>query len=139
MAMARRAFGGISGIEVCDIEMARGGPTYSIDTVMQLERPGTETMLVMGASTAAGLSTWHRAEELAQRVTIAVIQPTGTPHVHLDGWRTAAVFMEPVEASATRVRRLLAGPRRPETAVILDRLVPAAVMGYIADHRLYSA
>ena len=139
LAMARLAFAGSAGIEVSDIELARGGPTYTIDTVTELERPGTETVLVMGPATAAGLSTWHRADELAQRVTIAVIQPAGAPRVRLDGWRATAVVMDPVEASATRVRELLKGPGGSETAAALDRLVPPAVMGYIADHKLYSA
>ncbi|WP_419945112.1 nicotinate-nicotinamide nucleotide adenylyltransferase [Candidatus Poriferisodalis sp.] len=139
LAMARLAFDGLSGIEVSNAELERDGPSYMIDTVMELERPGTETVLVMGPATAAGLSTWHRADELAQRVTIAVIQPTGVPRVRLGGWRATAVFMAPVAASATWVRELLEGSGGPETAAALDRLVPRAVMGYIADHKLYSA
>ena len=138
LAMARLAFGGIAGIEISDIEMARGGPTYTIDTVTELERPGAETVLVLGPATVAGLFTWHRSDELAQRVTIAVIQPTGASRIHLDGWRTTTVFMDPVEVSATQVRELLEGPGGPETAAALGRLVPPAVMGYIADHKLYS-
>ena len=137
--MTRLAFAGIAGIEISDIELARGGPTYTIDTVTELERPGAETVLVMGAATAAELSTWHRAEELARRVTLAVIQPTGAPRARLDGWRATTIVMDPVEASATRVRALLEGPGGPETAAALDCLVPPAVMGYIADHKLYSA
>lgn len=138
LAMARLAFGDIAGIEVSDIELTRGGPSYTIDTVTELERPGTEVVLVMGPATAADLPTWHRAGELAQLVTIAVIQPTGAPRVHLDGWRATTVFMAPVDASATRVRELLEGTGGPGTAASFDGLVPAAVMGYIADHKLYS-
>lgn len=139
LAMARLAFDSIAGIEVSDIELARGGSTYTIDTVAEFERDGIETVLVMGPTAAAGLSTWHRARELAQRVTIAVIQPTGEPPADLDGWRTISIFMDSVEASATRVRELLQRPVGPETAATLARLVPPAVMSYIADHKLYSA
>ena len=139
LAMARLAFDPIEGVEVSDIELARGGSTYTIDTVAELERDGTEVVLIMGPATASGLSTWHRARELAQRVTIAVIQPTGESPAHLDGWRTISIFMDPVEASATRARALLQGPGGPEAEAILARLVPPAVMGYIADHKLYSA
>ena len=139
LAMARLAFDPIAGIEVSDIELARGGSTYTIDTVSELERPGTEIVLVMGPTTAAGLATWHRSRELARRVTIAVIQPAGESHGNLEGWRTTAIFMDPVEASATRVRELLQGPGGPEAEATLAHLVPPAVMGYIADHKLYSA
>ena len=139
LAMARLAFGSMAGIEVSDIELARGGSTYTIDTVAELERQGTETVLVMGPTAAAGLSTWHRAPELAQRVTIAVVQPTGASPACLDGWRTISIFMDSVEASATRVRELLQAPGGPQAAATLARLVPSAVMSYIADHKLYSA
>ncbi len=139
LAMARLAFDSIAGIEVSDIELARGGSTYTIDTVTELERDGSETVLVMGPTAAAGLSTWHRARELAQRVTIAVIQPTGGSLARLHGWRTISVFMDPLEASGTRVRELLQGPGGPEAEATLARLVPLAVMSYIADHKLYSA
>ena len=139
LAMARLAFDTIEGIEVSDIELARGGSTYTIDTVAELDGDGTEIVLIMGPATAAGLSTWHRAHELARRVTIAVIQPTGESPAHLDGWRTSSIFMDPVEASATRVRELLQGAGGPEAEATLARLVPPAVMSYIADHKLYSA
>ena len=139
LAMARLAFDTIEGIEVSDIELARGGSTYTIDTVAELDGDGTEIVLIMSPATAAGLSTWHRAHELARRVTIAVIQPTGESPAHLDGWRTSSIFMDPVEASATRVRELLQGAGGPEAEATLARLVPPAVMSYIADHKLYSA
>ncbi len=139
LAMARLAFAGIAHTKISDVELTRGGPTYMIDTVTQLERPGTKTVLVMGPATAAGLSTWHCADELAQRVTIAVVQPTGEPPAQLDGWQTTSVFMEPVQASATCVRQLLANPSGPQTAANLRRVVPPAVMDYIGRHRLYSA
>ena len=139
LAMARLAFEGIAGIEISDIELRRGGPTYTIDTVSELERPGTETVLVTGPLTAAGLPTWHRARELAQRVTIAVVQPADEQLAQLDGWRTTTVLMDPVEASATRVRGLLEGRSGPEAALALCGLVPPAVMSYITDHKLYSS
>lgn len=139
LAMARLAFDPIAGVEVSDIELARGGSTYTIDTVSELARPGTEIVLVMGPSAAAGLQTWHRARELARRVTVAVVTPTGEPRAHLEGWRTVTIYMDPVDASATRVRELLDGTGGPRTAATLARLVPPSVMSYIADHKLYSA
>ena len=138
--MARLAFDSIAGIEVSDIELARGGSTYTIDTVTELERDGSETVLVMGPTAAAGLSTWHRARELAQRVTIAVIQPTGgipcsparlAHHFGLHGPAGG------VRNSGPRAAARDPAGRRPKAT--LARLVPLAVMSYIADHKLYSA
>ena len=138
LAMALLAFRGLDGVVVSDLEIRRGGPTYTIDTVAELERPGIETVLVMGPAAASGVSTWHRAAELADRATLAILQPQGEPPVHVEGWRTSTVSMEPVRASATQVRDLLARRRQTEIASEAARLVPAAVMGYIVEHRLYS-
>lgn len=137
-AMALLAFRDLDGVVVSDLEIRRGGPTYTIDTVTELERPGTETVLVMGPSAASGVSTWHRAAELAERVTLAVVQPHGEPPVHVAGWRTSTVSMAPVPASATQVREVLARRPRTDIASEADRLVSPAVMGYIVEHRLYS-
>ena len=137
-AMALSAFGDLDGMVVSDVEIRRGGPTYTIETVAELERQGAETVLVMGPAAASGISTWHRAGELAERVRLAIVQRRGEPPVHVEGWRTSTVLMEPVEVSATLVRALLARHSRGETPSDVAHLVPPAVMSYILEHRLYS-
>lgn len=137
-AMAQLAFRDLDGMEVSDAEIRRGGPTYTIDTVTELERPGMETVLVVGPAAASGLPTWHRAEELAQRVRLAVVQPLSEPPASIEGWRTSTVLMDPVEASATMVRELLAQRALPGGALGAVQFVPSAVMSYIDEHRLYS-
>ncbi len=138
LVMAQLAFRDIDGMAVSDLEIRRGGPTYTIDTVAELEKPGTETLLVMGPAAANGVSTWHRAAELAECVRLAVVQPRGAPPVHVEGWRTETVLMEPVEASATLVRELLTRRAHQEIPPQAVQLVPPAVMSYIVEHRLYS-
>lgn len=137
-AMALLAFRDLHGMVVSDLEIRRGGPSYTIDTVAALERPGIETALVMGPAAASGVSTWHRAAELAERVRLAILQSPGEPPIEVEGWRTEALVMEPVEASATLVRELLAQRVRQETPSEMAQLVPPAVMSYIVQHRLYS-
>ncbi|WP_420609781.1 nicotinate (nicotinamide) nucleotide adenylyltransferase [Candidatus Poriferisodalis sp.] len=138
LAMARLAFRDVAGTAVSDLEIRRGGPTYTIDTVAQLTQPGAETVLVMGPAAASGVTTWHRAAELAERVTLAVVQPPGEPPIHVEGWRTEIVLMEPVEASATFVRELLTHRAHQEIPPQVVQLVPPAVMSYIVECRLYS-
>jgi nicotinate-nucleotide adenylyltransferase len=57
-------------IEVLDIEINRSGPTYSIDTVMELERiyPGSEFSLVLGTDALRNIQSWHRPDELIEKV-----------------------------------------------------------------------
>ncbi len=136
--MARLAFGGLDGIVVSDLEIRRGGPTYTIDTVAELERPDTETVLVVGPDAAAGVSSWHRTGELAGCVTLAVVQPPGEHPIRIEGWRTETVYMAPVEASASRVRESLAGRGGCANAGAAAKYVTAPVMGYIVEHGLYS-
>ena len=147
--MTRLAFEAVDGIEVSDIELRRGGLSFTIETVIALEDSGTDTVLVVGPEAAAGLGTWHRADELARRVTIGVLQSPGHETLRLDGWQMTPIKMEPVEASATRVRNLLAAAARDETSGSHDaatnamreaaRMLPEAVMSYIVDRGLYSA
>lgn len=138
LAMARLAFRDVAGTAVSDLEIRRGGPTYTIDTVAQLAQPGAETVLVIGPAAASGVTTWHRAAELAERVTLAVLQSRGEQPIQVDGWRTETVRMEPVDVSATSVRQLLAQSAGREAPPEAAKLVPPAVMSYIVEHRLYS-
>lgn len=137
-AMAQLAFRDLDDMAVSDLEIQRGGPTYTIDTIAELEQPGIETLLVIGPAAASGVGTWHRAAELAERVRLAVLQPRGEPSVHVEGWRTETVLMEPVEASATLVRAMLTRRAHQQIPPQAVQLVPPAVMSYIVEHRLYS-
>lgn len=61
--MARAAFSGMDRVEVSDLEIVRGGPTYTVDTVEALlaSDPKTSIVVILGADAAAGLREWHRA------------------------------------------------------------------------------
>ncbi|MCQ2389106.1 MAG: nicotinate-nicotinamide nucleotide adenylyltransferase [Kiritimatiellae bacterium] len=53
-------------LEPCDVELRRGGVSYSIDTVKwALERhPGCELHFIVGEDSVAGLPRWRNWEEL---------------------------------------------------------------------------
>lgn len=138
LAMARAAFEGCSNgvpVDVDASEVSRDGPTYTIDTVERLQAGSdTEIVLVLGADAAAGLPTWHRAGDLATRVTVAVVPRPGGELPALVGWRVIEVAMDPVDLSSTEIRRRLAGGEAP------DRLgLPDGVADLISRGRIYSA
>lgn len=114
-----------------DIEIRRGGPSYTVDTVEQLS-PGTgELTLVMGADTAAGLATWHRNEELASMVRIAVAARSGaTPRLGPD-WRVSTFTSPTVDVSSSEIRR------RCREGEPIDHLVAPGVLAVIEAHGLY--
>ena len=64
LTMVRMLVEGVAGVEASDLEIVRGGPSYTIETVTELRDQGNEVILVVGADTAAGLDTWERASAL---------------------------------------------------------------------------
>lgn len=127
---------------VDECELRRDGPTYTIDTVEALQRrlPGVHWVLLLGQDQHERLHTWHRWRELLARVELGVAARPADPHAPLPaapadpevlarGHRM--ITMPPMGVSSTELRRRL------QAGTPLDELVPPAVAGYIACHRLY--
>jgi nicotinate-nucleotide adenylyltransferase len=132
LAMVELALSGVSGLEASDLELRRGGRSFTIDTVRQLEASGAgEIVLVLGQDAAAGVDSWQRAEELRRRVTLAVVDRPGARGTSPGGWRSVAVEAPWLEVSSTDLRARF-GDGRP-----LDFLTPPAVIAYAQAHRLY--
>jgi nicotinate-nucleotide adenylyltransferase len=140
LAMARLAFEGLPKVVVDDREIRREGPTYTIDTLLELkaERPGAQLFLIMGADQAAALPSWHRFREILQVAIIAVAgRAQSGPRAgdfDLDslpdtGIRRLSMPLQPT--SATAIRQLAVTPQG------IAHLVPAAVARYIEQHSLY--
>jgi nicotinate-nucleotide adenylyltransferase len=144
LAMAQLAFGGFERTVVDARETLRAGPTYTLDTLRELqqEQPGAQLVLIMGADQARALQSWNGWQVILSLAIISVanrITSTGTETrfdaSSLPGLPAGARF-EPLElpasdTSATEIRRRAA---RGEDA---SALVPPAVARYIDQHHLY--
>ena len=77
--MCRLVTAGNPKIEVLDIEINRSGPPYSIDTVIELERiyPGSEFSLVLGTDALRNIQSWHRLDELIEKVEFLQLLRSG--------------------------------------------------------------
>src|ERR1041385_5693690 len=78
LAMARIAATGEKGIEVSDIEVRRGGISYTVDTLAELagDRPRVELFFVIGEDTIPELPYWKDAARiLALARVVAVNRP----------------------------------------------------------------
>ena len=129
--MVVAALDGVDGLEASRIEIERDGPTYTIDTVEELEAPGREVFLVVGSDVAEGMSTWHRIDDLRDRVTLAIVDRDPTPFPDPAGWRVARVAVPRLELSSTDLRsRVAAGAP-------IDFLVPVAAARILRAHGLY--
>jgi nicotinate-nucleotide adenylyltransferase len=134
LAMVDLAIDGVEGLRASDIELRRGGPSYTADTVDELERTGvTDVILVLGRDAAAGLPTWERTTELRDRVTVAVVDRPGVHGEPPDGWRCTEIVAPWLEVSSTDLRA------RFEDGRPLDFLTPQPVIDYVRRHGLYGA
>ncbi len=134
-AMVEAAAVGWPGLEPCRMEIDRGGPTYTIDTVHQLHRemPGAGLILVVGSDVVGGLTTWREEAALRQLVTLAVVGRPGVPPAAVHpGWRAVNVPVAPFDVSSTELRGRL------ESGLPVDGLVPDAVIRCIEQRGLYA-
>ena len=137
LEMARLAFAGVPGVVVDDRELRRAGPTYSVDTLreLQAEHPGAGLFLLMGEDQAAGFSRWHAWHDIAGLATLAVAQRgevEGIPALReLPDVRVQDLQLPRMPVSATEIRARLT------TGQDITQLVDPAVASYIARHHLY--
>jgi nicotinate-nucleotide adenylyltransferase len=138
VAMLRLAIEGQPRMQVEEFELRRDRPSYSFDTVaaLQARQPGAQWFLVIGQDQYAQFHTWHRWQELLQRVTLAVAGRAGEPprpsaELAAVAHRVVVLALPPMALSASDVRARLA---RGES---VENMVPPAVAGYIDRNHLY--
>ena len=122
-------------------ELARNGPTYSIDTVreLQAELPGGDWFFILGQDQYARFDTWRDWPELLQRLTLAVAgraghAPTPPAALAVVSHRVVALPLPRQDISASDIRRQLAAGAKGAS---LAALVGDAVAGYIDQHQPY--
>ena len=121
-------------LEPSRVEIDRGGPTYTIDTVEHLADAQTDVFLILGSDVAARLDTWHRADDLRAAVTVAVVGRSPSEAASVPGgWRSVTVTMPHLEVSSTDLRSRL------EAGEPIDVLVPPSVVRRIRTRGLYTA
>lgn len=150
-AMVAAAIEGRAGFVLDDRELARPGPSYTIDTVGELldEQPGAELFLLIGEDQLQRLPTWHRWQALVGQVTLAVAHRGALrePPAELAqalaaaGQRIERLPMPPMAVSSTAIRAHLADtpqPGTPRAAALVPDLLASAVARYIDSHHLYA-
>lgn len=140
VAMASLAFADLPQVVVDGRELARPGPTYTVDTLMELqqENPGAQLYLLIGEDQARALPSWSRWEQLPALAIICVAaraDSTGAKgqfdalKAHMPG--LTVLNMPPVAISATDIRH------RAATGQSIGPLVFETVARYIDQHHLY--
>lgn len=121
---------------VDDLEIRRGGPSYSVDTLTELRRrqPGTTFVFIIGSDSLAELEQWKEIGRLARLCSfITVIRPgvrLRPPPARL-GVRNQVVTGHLCDIASTDLRQRIADGKS------LRYLVPAPVVRYIQRQKLY--
>lgn len=134
LAMVAAAVRGVDGLEASDMELVRGGDSYTADTLETLAatHPDAELFVVLGADAAAGLDTWERIGEVRERSSLVVVdRPGSSTTLDLDGFSWVHVEVPRLEVSSTELRQRLSDGRP------LEYLLPRDVITCVAERGLY--
>jgi nicotinate-nucleotide adenylyltransferase len=133
-AMVEAATRGLTGVEGSRLEIDRGGPSYSADTLAALAGlyPGAELFCVVGEDVASIIDTWERVDAVRTLATLVVVNRPGSTSVKLDGWREVQVEVPALDVSSTDLRARVADGRP------LEFLVPDPVIHCIRERGLYA-
>jgi nicotinate-nucleotide adenylyltransferase len=137
LAMLRHAVRNFPLFEVSDIEISRGGISYTVDTIRLLKKlfPADELHLIIGVDNLVEFDTWKDPEEILGFVHIIAMSRPGTsestPTYHLrKGVSMCKIPL--IDISATDIRW------RVGKGLPIRYLVPAEVEKYIKEKGLYS-
>ena len=141
LAMSRLAIEGEPGFEVSDVEIRRGGKSYTADTVRELERlyPEDELFLILGWDAARLFRSWREPDVIRRLATVVVVRRPGTPPpdakllqaAGLDPARTILCMGHTPDISGSALREAIALGKP-----VSDSLRPA-VERYVAEQKLY--
>jgi len=134
LAMCRLALAGRTDTAVDDLEIQRGGMSFTIDTVRAyVERfPQAKLFYLIGADNVVSLPKWRNATELAALIEFAVIPRPGQSQVPFPAPFVGQYLRGfPIEISSSEIRT------RIKAGLSLTPLVPPAVDEFIRNNRLY--
>lgn len=144
--MAELASEGLPGFEVSDIEIRRGGKSYTVDTLTELRElyPEGEFCLLTGSDMFCTVLDWHRGSELVRMAEICTMERGGDTAEMLEtqagciraaGGRARILHREPFNCSSTGIReRIAAGCRDSRELGISPK-----VLSYILQNGLYGS
>ena len=143
LSMCRLAFGHMERTEVTDMEIQRGGRSYTYQTLEALTAPETELYLLCGTDMFLTLTEWRNPERIFALATIAYVRRENDTKLgekieemsklYKDryGARIVEVPLDALELSSSQVRNEL------KIANDTSALLPEKVKKYIDDRGLY--
>lgn len=144
MNMLKILFRGDGGVQVSDMEIARGGRSYTYETVTLLREqyPDDELIFLLGSDMLHSFHTWKNPEVILEKVKICAVTRDGGisekmlgeyAEKHFPGKKERFIIceFEPIELSSTEIRE------RVKNGLSAEGLADEQVLEYIKEKELY--
>jgi nicotinate-nucleotide adenylyltransferase len=134
LRLLRLALAGCSDAEVDTQEIARGGVSYTIDTVRDFRHrfPGAELYFLIGADHVPFLPKWRDTSALAEILYFLIIPRPGEGPINIPaGFRGCELAGFPLGVSSSQIRRRVAA------GLEIELLTGRAVSEAIKNNGLY--
>ena len=153
LAMLEAAVRGVPGLGIDARELAREGPSYTVDTLIELRREVGQVLpliWIVGTDILPALPRWSRWQQLLELAHLVILERPGadSPPLAVTQWLDQhridqnALLTSPaggvmtlnqpvLDIASSDIRALLAAGRDPRF------LLPDVVMEYISLHKLF--
>ena len=144
LKMCELALKDVEGVVVSDIEIARGGTSYTVDTLRALYREENRLFLMMGTDMMLTLDSWRSPEEIFRlcypvymrrendKANDALIVKKISEYLSKYGKVVRRIVADPIEISSTEIRNKLANGED------VSEYLPESVIAYIKENGLFS-
>jgi nicotinate-nucleotide adenylyltransferase len=141
LAMLELALAGHANAAVSDRDIRPGRPSFTLDLLRDFDRdyPDADLFFIIGGDSLRDFPTWHEPDAIIRLATLAVANRPGAEvpddvFLQVQGLKQAVAYVDSplLDISATDLRNRVAA------GLSIDHLVPARVIDYIAEHRLYT-
>lgn len=145
LKMVQLAIAGKPHFKLSALEVERPGPTYSVDTMEELNKKigaSDELLFIIGWDNLVELPRWHQPSRLISLCRLVAVPRPGFPVPDLalleeaiPGISKRVIMLDKpqIDISASLIRD------RVRRGLSINHLVPEAVEKYIKEHRLYIA
>jgi len=143
LEMCRLAFEELDGVCVSDLEIARGGKSYTVETLRELSGEDRRLFFLCGTDMMLTLDRWREPEEIFRlcypvyirrdndRSLDAVIVNKIAQYQRDFGKVVRRIVADPIEISSSQIRRMIA------EGSDLSGVVTKKVENYIRNNHLY--
>lgn len=135
LKMIKIAVDGVPFFDCSDIEVNKGGISYTVDTLRELKKYYNKIEFIIGYDNIFTFHTWKEPDEIFKLADVIVLKRRSShPPQFEDKYFRQAIFVQTrgIEISATDIRE------RVKSGMPINFLVPPKVMEYIYNHKLYT-